>query len=314
VVVSGGVGIATVGYVAAPGKRWSPERVADPCIIEVALNGVTTRAANPRVPRSPAEITADALACIDAGATIVHNHNDEPMWVADGRHAAAPYLEAWRPVVAAHPDVHLYATQASGGPGIAIEERWAHHVELARAGVCGMGLVDPGSVSLGGLGADGLPELDRAYVNTHADARYMIERCAELRLAPSVSIFDPSFLRVALAFHRAGALPPGAMIKLYFGGALLFGLPPTAAGLDAYLAMLDGTGLCWSVAVLGGDVVGCGLAALALERGGHVRVGLEDHAGPRTPRNVELVEELAALVVRSGRRVATAIEMRALLA
>jgi hypothetical protein len=59
------------------------------------------------------------------------------------------------------------------------------------------------------------------------------------------------------------------MIKLYFGGdALPFGLPPAEPSLDAYPAMLDGSGLRWLVAVLGGDVVGCGLAALALERGG----------------------------------------------
>src|SRR4029450_6037029 len=105
-----------------------------------------------------------------------------------------------------------------------------------------------------------------------------------LRLAPSVSIFDPSFLRVALAFHQAGALPPGAMIKLHFGGERLrLGLAPTRASLNAYLAMLDRTGLPWSVAVLGGDVVGCGLAEYALERGGHVRAGLEDYGGGGKP-------------------------------
>jgi hypothetical protein len=64
------------------------------------------------------------------------------------------------------------------------------------------------------------------------------------------------------------------MIQLYFGGERLpFGLPPTQASLNAYLAMLDGTGLPWSVAVLGGDLVGSGLAEHALERGGHLRVG-----------------------------------------
>ena len=41
--------------------------------------------------------------------------------------------------------------------------------------------------------------------------------------------------------------------------------------------------------------------ALALERGGHLRVGLEDYAGPRTPRNVELVEEAAKLIASTGR-------------
>ena len=77
--------------------------------------------------------------------------------------------------------------------------------------------------------------------------------------------------------------------------------------------MLDGTGLPWSVAILGGDVVGSGFARLALEKGGHVRVGLEDYAGPRQPTNVELLEELTALCDEVGRPVATAGEARALL-
>jgi uncharacterized protein (DUF849 family) len=105
------------------------------------------------------------------------------------------------------------------------------------------------------------------------------------------------------------------LVKLYFGGdasylgdaaasGVTFGLPPTATALAAYLEMLDGCGLPWAVAVIGGDVVASGLARLALERGGHVRVGLEDYAGPRRPSNVELVAEVTALARSVGRPVA----------
>lgn len=74
---------------------------------------------------------------------------------------------------------------------------------------------------------------------------------------------------------------------LYFGGALEFGLPPTTTALEAYLEMQEPSGLPWSVAVLDGDVVACGLAETAVRRGSQVRVGLEDCAGPSTPTNVE---------------------------
>ena len=86
-------------------------------------------------------------------------------------------------------------------------------------------------------------------------------------------------------------------IQLYLGGdRLLFGLPGTPSGLAAYLDMLEGTGLAWMAAVFGGDIVASGIAALTIEKGGHVRVGLEDHhAPPRQARNVELVAEIAAL-------------------
>jgi 3-keto-5-aminohexanoate cleavage enzyme len=68
--------------------------------------------------------------------------------------------------------------------------------------------------------------------------------------------------------------------------------------------MLDGTGLPWLAAVLGGDAAGGELARPAIERGGHLRVGLEDHDGPRQPRNEELVREAVALAEAAGRPVA----------
>jgi uncharacterized protein (DUF849 family) len=283
----------------------------EPCVLEVAVNGVTAKELNVHVPRTPEEVAADALPCIEAGASIIHSHTDDSLWYPpNGVHDPAPYIEAWTPILSAHPDVLTYPTMASGGPGVSIEDRWGHHQRLADAGVLRVGLVDPGSVSVGLLGEDGLPmALDLVYVNTFADARHMVEGCARLGLAPSISIFDPSFLRVALAFHRAGALPRGALIKLYFGGERVpFGLPPTRVSLEAYLAMLDGTSLPWSVAVLGGDVVACGLAELALERGGHLRVGLEDYAGEGTPSNLQLVEQALEAISDTGRRVATPVE------
>ncbi|HLZ68625.1 MAG TPA: 3-keto-5-aminohexanoate cleavage protein [Dehalococcoidia bacterium] len=290
---------------------------ATPVIIEAAINGGTPKRRNPHVPRSIDEIVDNALACIDAGAAIVHNHNDEPV---NGTpvHAAGPYLAAYARIRERRPDAILYPTMGSGTLGgaahVSMAERYAHVDELAKAGHLRMGLIDPGSVDLGGLDGDGLPAaIDAVYVNTYADVRHMVERCAAHRLGPSVSIFEPGFLRLALAYHARGALPRGALIKLYFGGGTPgFGLPPTAPSLAAYLALLDGTGLPWSVAVLGGDVLGT-IAEEAVRRGGHLRVGLEDYGGPRTPTNVELVQEAVALIRRLGRRPATISEAAELL-
>jgi uncharacterized protein (DUF849 family) len=285
--------------------------MAAPVIIEAAINGVTTKDHNPHVPRAPEEIAADALRCVGAGAAIVHSHNAD--MAVDGVRAAELYAAAWRPVLRQHPDVLLYPTV---GFGSNIEERYAHVAHLVETVGLRVGLVDPGSVNLGGADDDGLPApIDFVYVNTYNDIRHEVGLCARYRLAPSVSIFEPGFLRVALAFHRAGRLPAGALVKLYFGGesgylgggrgGVTFGLPPTRPSLEAYLAMLDGTGLPWSVAVLGGDVLESGLARLALERGGHVRVGLEDYAGPRRPTNEALVRDAAGLAREVGRPIAT---------
>jgi hypothetical protein len=53
--------------------------------------------------------------------------------------------------------------------------------------------------------------------------------------------------------------------------------------------------LPWAVSVVGGDVVASEVAPLALERGGHLHLGLEFYGGDRTPKNVDLVEEAVAL-------------------
>jgi uncharacterized protein (DUF849 family) len=287
----------------------------EPVIIEAAINGATPKSRNPNSPRTPAEIAEVAIACIDTGAAIVHNHNDEGLLARDGVHAWEPYFEAWQLVVAARPGAILYPTMAGGGPGISIESRYQHVLRLAEAGVEGMVPLDPGSLDFGGLDPDGRPAaVEVVYQNTYADARFIVDTAHHFRLPCSVSIFEPGFLRVALAYHAAGALPAGSMIKLYFsGGRPGFGLSPTKAALDAYLEMLEGTGLLWSVAVLGGDVIASGLAKLALERGGHLRVGLEDYAGPGTPTNLELIEHAVATVRACGREPATTAEARSLL-
>jgi uncharacterized protein (DUF849 family) len=283
-----------------------------PVVIEAAINGATSKARNPHTPTAPDEIARDALACMEAGAAIVHNHIDD--FALTGEAAAARYLEGWRPVVAARPDAILYCTVALGG---AVAERYGHVPPLAASGAMRMGVLDPGSVNLGSAGDDGLPGgVDFVYSHSYGDVRYVVRQLEEGRLGPSISIFEPGFLRTALVYHRQGRLPRGAFVKLYFGGdtsylgdapasGVTFGLPPTPTALAAYLEMLDGSGLPWAVAVIGGDVVGCGLARAALERGGHVRVGLEDYAGPRRPSNVELVREVTALAREVGRPVAT---------
>ena len=287
-----------------------------PVIIEAAINGATPKRRNPNVPRTPAEVATDALRCLAAGAAIVHNHNDEPVvGGASGMHDPAPYAEAWRAILAERPGALLYPTMAGGGPHTNFDERYGHIVALAEQGLLRMGLVDPGSVNVGGLGPDGLPlPIETPYINSLADARRMFEVCERYSLAPSISIFEPGFLRVVLAYHAAGRLPRGSLVKLYFGGdASPFGLPPTPPSLEAYLAMLEPAGLPWSVAVLGGDVIACGLARLALQRGGHLRVGLEDYAGPRQPTNEELVREAVALCAEAGRPAASCEQAWALL-
>ena len=294
----------------------TPNGRSDLVIIEAAVNGVTRKPQNPNVPEGPAEIAACALACFEAGAGIVHNHID--VVGVDGDRAAARYLEGWKPVLDARPDALLYPTINAGRD---VQESYAHLEPLVAAGALRIGLCDPGSVNLGWRDERGAPAGSYVYANSHADVGYQLELNARLGLGPQFAIFEPGFLRAVRAWHDAGAIPPGAMVKLYFGGprgyfgnGTPFGLPPTAAALAAYCELLDGLPYPWSVAVIGGDLTtDAQFVARALDLGAHLHVGLEDLGADREPANDTLVAEAVALCERAGRRAATCAEAANLL-
>lgn len=266
-----------------------------PVIVEAAINGATRPATNPNVPRTPTEIAACALECLDRGAAIVHNHNDEPNVGGPPRHDHRPYAEAWERVLAVRPDALLHPTVRGMSADAPIAERYAHLDALHGMGLLPMASADPGVVSIG-------PYL---YGNSAADVDHMFAWCAARDLPVHVSIFEPGFLRVTLRHLAAGTLPARVKIQLYFGGTVPFGLPPNEASLDAYLSMLDGSDLPWMAGVIGGDVLAGGFAAAVVRRGGHLRVGLEDHHGPGTPSNEELVVAATDVVRALGHEVAT---------
>jgi uncharacterized protein (DUF849 family) len=288
---------------------------APPTVVEVAVNGMTTKDQNPHVPRTVDEIVDDSLRCLDAGASVVHHHNDEPNFGGTTRHCAAPYIDVWTRLRAARPGLLLHPTMAGATADSTVEERFAHVVELHDAGLSPVATCDAGTLALAFPTPSAVRSLPETFGNSAADVDWILRWCRDREVPVHISIFEPGFLRLILAHHRAGTLPPQVKIQLYLGGdRMLFGLPATAGGLAAYLDMLEGIRLTWMAAVYGGDVVASGIAKLAVERGGHVRVGLEDHhAPPRQARNDELVAEVAALCQAAGRRPATVEEAPELL-
>src|SRR5262249_8217374 len=149
--------------------------MSSPVIIEGALNGVTSRARNPEVPITPAEQAKDALACVDAGATVIHTHAANIAAPPD--EAATQYAAAYEPAVAQYPGVICYPTAGLGQP---IDDRYRHVELLDDMGLIRAGFVDTGSVNLGGTGADGLPaEPGYVYTNTFSDVAHKMRVCQE---------------------------------------------------------------------------------------------------------------------------------------
>ena len=278
-----------------------------PVIIEVAINGTGSKERNPNVPIQPDEIVPDTLSCLDAGATIIHAHNHDISLT--GKAAGEAYLASWRTILEQRPGTLWYPTiTRDGATGL------EHFAVIDDEVGLRVSVVDPGSTNLGSPGKGGLPK-GGIYANSYADIAVAMAFCEDRRLGASLAIYEPGFMQTTLAFHRAGRLPQGSMVKFYFGGewgvvalgrGVTFGLPPTENALLAYLDMVEGTGLPWSVSVWGGDLLETPVARLAVERGGHLHVGLEEHFSPdRKPTNEELVREAVELCEKVGRPVAT---------
>ena len=227
---------------------------------------LTSKQENRNVPRSAAEITADALACLEEGATIVHNHVDLVM--VDGPAAAACYLESWEPVWRKVPGALLYPTVNAGpvemqlfSSAFACRRRLQNRNH--RCGLCKSRQFRLRELQLRHRSpASSLRGKPTGAEHGHLRARIPEEGVAVVPTRPAPCGDN------AQALFRSGVQ--------YLGG--VFGLPPTEPALDAYLSILRDCPLPWSVAVMGDDVVDSAVGRLAVERGGHLHVGLEDWA------------------------------------
>ncbi len=287
-----------------------------PVILECAINGATTKAKNPLAPGTLAEHSAEIIRCLDAGATIVHSHSNEPN--EDPSIAAQPYIEAYKPVWKKHPHAILYAT-ANFDPKVYNRTRkvWpgevqcGHHRILAEAGLANMVLFDTGVVPLGVYDKEGVPGPDSAffwYGFWPDDVRYILQTCKDLGTGASISVFEPGWMKNVVAMVRAGTLPRGSKLNIYFASDSYAGMaPPIPEALELYLKMIEGMDLKWSVGYIGGrSVMDTPLARMALERGGSFRVGLEDFV--KGPSNLDQLKRAKEIIDRVGRKVVTGAE------
>jgi uncharacterized protein (DUF849 family) len=306
--------------VAASSKRAAaaePKKSVEdtPVILEVAISGTNSKKINPLVPESKEEQIAEMDACLDAGATIVHSHSNQPD--PDPEKAAEFYRDTFGPIRKKHPHAILYAT-ANFDPKVYNKTRtvWlpevqcGHHEILAREGLANMVLFDTGVVPLAGYDDQGLGSEDSFfwYGFWPGDSRFILDVCKRYGTGTSISVFEPGWMKNVLAMAKAGTLPRGSKLNIYFGPESYSTMaPPIPEALDLYLKMMEGLDLKWSVGNIGGvSVMDTPLAQMALERGGSFRVGLEDwNSGPS---NVDQLKRAKKLIDSVGRHVVTGAE------
>ncbi len=282
--------------------------------IEAAVNGAWTRERQPTIPITVEEIVADGVAAVQAGAAIVHLHAYD---AATGRQRDdydiyAPIIEGIRSRV----DAIVYPTLPIAASGYAgdlrsAKERYAHVERLAQNGLLEWAVIDPGSAVFTRFDEIKRGEAGFTYLNPDDHFREGMRIAAEYNVRPSYALYEAGCTRLGAATAAAMPAVPTPVYRFMFADEFCFGFPPKPAYLDAHLKLLEeyAAGAPWMVAGLGVDIRP--LIAPAIERGGHIRVGLEDRPWGVRETNRALVEEAVKLVQAAGGEPATAAEVRA---
>lgn len=273
----------------------------DELIINFTPTGmVPTKAMTPHVPVSVAEIVDDVLVCAELGASIVHLHaRDEAGRPTPDPAVFAAIIAAIR---AARTDLVLCVT-TSGRTHPDIEDR-AAVLDLA-----GDSKPDMASLTLGSMNFQ-----HSASLNAPQTIRGLARRMAERGIKPELEVFDTGMINYARYLMRKRELAEPAYFNLLLGNIAT--AQATQATVDLMLDALPANSI-WALAGIGD----CQhrVHQWSIERGGHVRVGLEDsiyfdESRKTLATNRMLVERVVEMGRALGREPATPAQTRAMLA
>ena len=265
-----------------------------PVILAVAPNGAyKTPRDHPRVPITLEALVADAVACREAGAALLHLHVRD----GEGRHLldAQAYRDATAAIRRAVGDalVVQITTEAAGR-----YER-AAQMEVVRG-------VRPEAVSI--ALREVVPD-----ASSESAARTFFDWLRRERVMPQFILYSPQDVARYRDLRARGVIPGGCDFLLFVLGRYAAGQVSDASDLLPFLAAHDGT-TPWAVCAFGPRESACALTAAAL--GGHMRVGFENNLrlpdGSLAPDNAALVRNAAAGAALCGRELASANEIRAM--
>ncbi|MCP3020862.1 3-keto-5-aminohexanoate cleavage protein [Cupriavidus basilensis] len=263
-----------------------------PLIITVAPNGAYKTAKDHlAVPLTAAALAADARACLEAGAAMMHMHVRQP----DGRHSLDPqiYREALAVVKKEVGDA-LLVQVTSEAAGI---YRAAEQIAMVRE-------LRPEAVSIG-LREIAVPDI------AEAELADFLAWLARERVMTQIILYDAADVARWQSLRARGLVPPGAWSVLFVLGRYSAGQVSSPRDLLPFLQVYDGA-LPWAICAFGREENACVTTAAAF--GGHVRVGFENNLklrdGSTAPGNAALVGQAAEGARTLGRPLASANEAR----
>ncbi|AOZ03491.1 class III aminotransferase [Cupriavidus sp. USMAHM13] len=276
----------------APAAARPAALAESPLIVTVAPNGAYKRAADhPAVPLTPAALAAEAKACLDAGAAMMHMHVRHP----DGSHSLD--VEAYCAALAA-------VRQAVGEALLVQVTSEAAGVYRAPEQMAMVRELRPEAVSIG-LREIAVPEIPEG------ELAAFLAWLARERILTQIILYDAADVSRWQSLRARGLVPPGAWSELYVLGRYAAGQQSSPHDLLPFLDLADGS-LPWAVCAFGREENACVTAAAAF--GGHVRVGFENNLllrdGSTAPGNAALVAQAVQGGLTLGRPLADAAAAR----
>lgn len=271
----------------------------DKLIITAALVGNgTTKQMNPSVPYTPEELAKDAVACVKAGAAIVHIHvrDDEGRATMETQRFIDAYNAARSALNAEGLDAIL--NLSTGGMGS--DELRTAHIEALQPEMCSY---NPGSINWGKL---------FVYLNPPSLMERLGKVCQQTGTKPEIEIFDTAMFNNVVQCCKDGILTAPCHFQFIMG--IPGGMEGTVKNV-AFLLDCMPAGSTWSITGIGRSHMPMLLTGLAAGANG-IRVGLEDGIWQEKgvlATNESLVKRAVEIGELAGRKIATPAEAREIL-
>jgi 3-keto-5-aminohexanoate cleavage enzyme len=271
----------------------TPDVHGDVILTAAIVGAELTRAQTPHLPFTPGEVADEAARCREAGAAVIHLHARTD----DGTNTqAADRFAEIIGRIREKTDCIVQPT-TGGAVGMSLAERagpLACKPEMAT--------LNCGSLNFG----------DEVFVNTRPEIRDMAKRIRASGAIPELECYEVGHVEEALVLAKEGHIVAPFHFQFVLGVAGGIG---ASEEIVRFMRSLVPAGATWAVAAVGRHQKP--MTELAIQLGGHARLGLEDNIylfkGVLSEGSAPLVARAASYARSVGRAPADPARARALL-